>query len=49
MKVVLGGLKDRAEELQSFLEPRVGVKPSVSAGEMRRNRVMDQGGNAGLF
>ncbi len=34
MKVVLGGLKDRAEELQSFLEPRVGVKPSVSAGEL---------------
>ena len=34
MKVVLGGLKDRAEELQSFLEPRVGVKPSVSGGEL---------------
>ncbi|TLY02637.1 MAG: hypothetical protein E6K95_05285 [Thaumarchaeota archaeon] len=34
MKVVLGGLKDRAEELQSFLEPRVGMKPSVSGGEL---------------
>jgi len=34
LKVVLGGLKDRAEELQSFLEPRVGVKPSVSSGEL---------------
>ena len=34
MKVVLGGLKDKAEELQSFLEPRVGVKPSVSSGEL---------------
>src|SRR5712692_6265543 len=34
MKVVLGGLKDRAEELQSFLEPRVGAKPSVSGGEL---------------
>ena len=34
MKVVLGGLKDRAEELQNFLEPRVGMKPSVSGGEL---------------
>src|SRR5712692_4975955 len=34
MKVVLGGLKDRAEEIQSFLEPRVGIKPSVSGGEL---------------
>ena len=34
MKVVLGGLKDKAEELQAFLEPRVGVKPSLNAGEL---------------
>ncbi len=34
MKVVLGGLKERAEELQTFLEPRVGVKPNVKAGEL---------------
>ncbi len=34
MKVVLGGLKEKAEELQTFLEPRVGVKPNVKAGEL---------------
>jgi hypothetical protein len=34
LKVVLGGLKERAEELQTFLEPRVGVKPSVKSGEL---------------
>ena len=34
MKVVLGGLKDRGEELRTFLEPRVGVKPSLNAGEL---------------
>jgi hypothetical protein len=34
LKLILGGLKDKAEELQTFLEPRVGVKPSVSAGEL---------------
>ena len=30
MKVVLGTLKDKGEELATFLEPRVGAKPSVS-------------------
>ena len=30
MKVVLGTLKDKGELLATFLEPRVGAKPSVS-------------------
>ena len=30
MKVVLGTLKDKGEALATFLEPRVGAKPSVS-------------------
>lgn len=30
MKVELGTLKDKAEELVAFLEPRVGTKPTVS-------------------
>lgn len=30
MKIRLGNLKDQGEELAAFLEPRVGVKPSVS-------------------
>ena len=30
MKVVLGTLKDKGEQLATFLEPRVGAKPSVS-------------------
>ena len=34
MKVNLGTLKDRAEELASFLEPRVGVKPEVAGDAM---------------
>ena len=34
MKVVLGTLKNKGEELATFLEPRVGAKPSVSGGEI---------------
>jgi len=30
LKVVLGTLKDKGEQLATFLEPRVGAKPSVS-------------------
>ena len=30
MKISLGTIKDQGEELAAFLEPRVGVKPSVS-------------------
>jgi hypothetical protein len=30
MKVALGTFKDKGEELATFLEPRVGAKPSVS-------------------
>lgn len=34
MKVVLGTLKDSGDELATFLEPRVGAKPSLSGGEI---------------
>ena len=30
MKISLGTLKDKGEDLASFLEPRVGTKPSLS-------------------
>jgi hypothetical protein len=32
LKVTLGTLKDKGEELATFLEPRVGAKPSVEGG-----------------
>ena len=34
MKIILGNLKDKSEELSSFLEPRVGTKPTTSGGEL---------------
>jgi Mn-containing catalase len=34
LKVVLGTLKNKGEELATFLEPRVGARPSVSGGEI---------------
>ena len=34
MKVALGTLKNKGEELATFLEPRVGAKPSVSGDAM---------------
>jgi outer membrane biosynthesis protein TonB len=34
LKVTLGTLKDKGDELVSFLEPRVGTKPSLSGGEI---------------
>ncbi|HME19067.1 MAG TPA: hypothetical protein VKF15_04990 [Nitrososphaerales archaeon] len=30
MKITLGTLKDKGDDLVAFLEPRVGVKPSIS-------------------
>jgi hypothetical protein len=32
MKVTLGTLKDKGDELTTFLEPRVGAKPSLDGG-----------------
>ncbi len=34
MKILLGTLKDKGEELAAFLEPRIGVKPEVGGGEL---------------
>jgi hypothetical protein len=34
MKILLGTLKDKGDDLATFLEPRIGVKPEVSAGEL---------------
>jgi hypothetical protein len=34
LKVALGTLKDKGNELAAFLEPRVGSKPSVSGDEI---------------
>lgn len=34
MKVVLGTFKDKGDELATFLEPRVGSKPSLSGDSM---------------
>jgi hypothetical protein len=34
LKVTLGTLKDKGDELAAFLEPRVGSKPSVSGDSM---------------
>jgi hypothetical protein len=34
LKILLGALKDRAEDLVSFLEPRVGTKPTSSGSEI---------------
>ena len=34
MKVALGPLKDKGDDLVAFLEPRVGAKPSLSGGDI---------------
>ncbi len=34
MKILLGNLKDKADELVVFLEPRVGTKPKASGSEI---------------
>jgi len=39
LKISVGTLKDQREELAAFLEPRVGVKPSVSGDSLE----MDDG------
>src|SRR5271155_3313868 len=34
MKILLGTLKEKGDDLAAFLEPRVGVKGDVSGGEL---------------
>jgi hypothetical protein len=34
MKILMGTLKDKGDELAAFLEPRIGVKGDVSGGEL---------------
>ncbi len=34
MKILLGTLKDKGDELAAFLEPRIGVKPETGGGEL---------------
>ncbi len=34
MKILLGNLKDKADELVVFLEPRVGTKPKTAGSEI---------------
>lgn len=34
MKILLGTLKDKGDDLAAFLEPRIGVKGEVSGGEL---------------
>ncbi|MDA4117480.1 MAG: hypothetical protein OK455_03965 [Thaumarchaeota archaeon] len=34
MKILLGTLKDRGDDLAAFLEPRIGAKPEVGGGEL---------------
>jgi hypothetical protein len=34
MKILLGTLKEKGDDLAEFLEPRIGVKAEVSGGEL---------------
>jgi hypothetical protein len=34
MKILMGTLKDKGDDLATFLEPRIGVKAEVSGGEL---------------
>jgi hypothetical protein len=34
MKILLGTLKEKGDDLAAFLEPRIGVKGEVSGGEL---------------
>jgi hypothetical protein len=34
MKILLGTLEDKGDELAAFLEPRIGAKPDVGGGEL---------------
>ncbi len=45
MKILLGSFKDRADELVTFLEPRLGTKPKLSGGEIE---IEDEGVRAGV-
>jgi hypothetical protein len=45
MKVVLGTLKGKGEELATFLEPRVGTKPEVSGDSIE---IDDEGVREGV-
>jgi hypothetical protein len=45
MKISLGTLKDKGDELVSFLEPRVGVKPSLSGDSVE---IDDEGVRKGV-
>ncbi len=45
MKVTLGTLKDKGDDLVAFLEPRVGTKPSLSGGEIE---IEDEGVKEGV-
>jgi hypothetical protein len=45
MKISLGTLKDRGDELVSFLEPRVGVKPLLSGDSLE---IDDEGVRKGV-
>ena len=45
MKIELGTLKDRGEELATFLEPRVGAKPALSGDAIE---IEDEGLRAGV-
>jgi sRNA-binding protein len=45
MKINLGTLKDKGDELVSFLEPRVGVKPSLSGDSVE---IDDEGVRKGV-
>ncbi len=45
MKVALGTLKDKGDDLVAFLEPRVGTKPALSGGEIE---IEDEGVREGV-
>ncbi len=45
MKVALGTLKDKGDELVAFLEPRVGTKPALSGGDIE---IEDEGVREGV-
>jgi hypothetical protein len=45
LKVTLGTLKDKGDDLAAFLEPRVGSKPSVSGGTIE---IEDEGVREGV-
>lgn len=45
MKIALGTFKDKGDELATFLEPRVGAKPSVSGDSIE---IEDEGVREGV-